>query len=185
MRSSQPARRFVYCLHQSIGHLGIFVSGKVATNEHGEFALARDMVDLMPPGLYEAVITGMDGSVENPELVQGSYLFSLENRTLDDIRKLGGNSPEDDLAFATAARVSEVTQGVYSTLMRPAVRATVSEASAELMRPSHPNRLRFQMFADQNPFMRPVADWAESVRGNRRPASPDNPFLAYERMVRT
>ena len=28
----------VYTLHQSIGHLGIFVSGKVATKEHGEFA---------------------------------------------------------------------------------------------------------------------------------------------------
>jgi hypothetical protein len=30
------------------------------------------MIDLMPPGLYEAVIIGMDESVENPELVQGS-----------------------------------------------------------------------------------------------------------------
>ena len=39
------------------------------------------------------------------------------------------------------------------------------------------------MFADENPFMRPVADWAETVRGNRRPASPDNPFLAFERMA--
>jgi hypothetical protein len=39
------------------------------------------------------------------------------------------------------------------------------------------------MFADENPFMRPVADWAEAVRGNRRPVSPDNPFLACERMV--
>jgi pimeloyl-ACP methyl ester carboxylesterase len=173
----------VYCLHQSIGHLGIFVSGKVATKEHGEFALAMDMIDLMPPGLYEAVISGMDENVENPQLVQGGYLFSLENRTLDDIRKLGGNSPEDDLAFATAARVSEITQGAYSTLMRPAVRAMVTETSAELMRSSHPNRLRFGMFADENPFMRPVADWAETVRVNRRPASPDNPFLAFERMA--
>jgi hypothetical protein len=51
------------------------------------------------------------------------------------------------------------------------------------MRSSHPNRLRFGMFADENPFMRPVADWAETVRGNRRPASPDNPFLAFERMA--
>ena len=50
-------------------------------------------------------------TVENPELVQGNYLFSLETRKLDDIRALGGNSPEDDLAFATAARVSEVTPG--------------------------------------------------------------------------
>ena len=59
----------VYCLHQSIGHLGIFVSGKVATKEHGEFAQAMDLIDVMPPGLYEAVITGVDETVENPELV--------------------------------------------------------------------------------------------------------------------
>ena len=179
----KAGQTIVYCLHQSIGHLGIFVSGKVATKEHEEFALSMDMIDLMPPGLYEAVITGVDESVESPELVQGGYLFSLETRTLDDIRKLGGNSPEDDLAFATVTRVSEINQGVYCTLMRPAVRAVVTETGAELMRRSHPNRLRFGMFADENPFMRPVADWAEAVRGNRRPANPDNPFLACERMV--
>jgi hypothetical protein len=173
----------VYCLHQSIGHLGIFVSGKVATKEHGEFAQSMDMIDLMPPGLYEAVITGIDENVENAELVQGDFLFSLETRTLDDIRKLGGNSSEDDLAFATVARVSEINQGVYSNLTRPAVRAMVTEKSAELMRRSHPNRLRFEMFADENPFMRPVADWAEAVRGNRRPVSSNNPFLAFEHMV--
>ena len=179
----KAGQTIVYCLHQSIGHLGIFVSGKVATKEHGEFALAMDMIDLMPPGLYEAVITGIDEDIENPELIQGSYLFSLENRTLDAIRKFGGNSPEDDLAFATVARLSEINQGIYSTLTRPGVRAMVTETSAQLMRRSHPNRLRFEMFANENPFMRPVADWAEAVRGNRRPASPDNPFLAFERMM--
>src|SRR5271155_2131432 len=173
----------VYCLHHSIGHLGIFVSGKVATKEHGEFVQSMDMIDLMPPGLYEAVIRGIDENVENAELVQGGFLFSLETRTLDDIRKLGGNSPEDDVAFATVARVSEINQGVYSNLMRPAVRAMVTEKSAELMRRSHPNRLRFEMFADETPFMRPVADWAEAVRGNRRPVSTNNPFLAFEHMV--
>ncbi|MGA7864285.1 MAG: DUF3141 domain-containing protein, partial [Stellaceae bacterium] len=179
----KAGQTIVYCLHQSIGHLGIFVSGKVATKEHEEFANAMDMIDLMPPGLYEAVITGVDEALENPELVQGNYLFSLETRKLDEIRKIGGNSPEDDLAFATAARVSEVTQGVYSTLMRPAVRAMVTERSAELMRRTHPNRLRFEMFADENPFMRPIADWAETVRENRRPVSPNNPFLAFEHMA--
>ena len=179
----KAGQTIVYCLHQSIGHLGIFVSGKVATKEHEEFANAMDMIDLMPPGLYEAVITGVDETLENPELVQGNYLFSLEARKLDDIRKIGGNSPEDDLAFATAARVSEVTQGIYSTLMRPAVRAMVTETSAELMRRSHPNRLRFEAFSDQNPFMRPIADWAETVRDDRRPVSPDNPFLAFEHMA--
>ena len=58
-----------------------------------------------------------------PSWCEGNYLFSLETRKLDDIRKVGGNSPEDDIAFATVARVSEVTQGVYGTLMRPSVRA--------------------------------------------------------------
>ena len=173
----------VYCLHQSIGHLGIFVSGKVATKEHGEFAQSMDMIDLMPPGLYEAVITGVDDTVEHPELVQGNYLFSLETRTLDDIRALGGNSPEDDLRFATAARVSEINQGLYRTLMSPAARMAVNEQSAEFFRRMHPNRLRFQMFADENPLMLPVAAWAEAVRAERRPVSPDNPFLAFERMV--
>jgi len=173
----------VYCLHQSIGHLGIFVSGKVATKEHGEFAQSMDMIDLMPPGLYEAVISGIDESVENADLVQGNYLFSLEARKLDDIRKIGGNSPEDDLAFATAARLSEINEGIYSTLMRPILRAVTTEASAEMMRRSHPNRVRFEAFADGNPFMRPVAELAEATRGNRRPASPDNPFLAFERMM--
>jgi hypothetical protein len=155
----------------------------VATKEHEEFANAMDMIDLMPPGLYEAVITGVDETVENPELVQGNYLFSLETRKLDDIRKIGGNSAEDDRAFATVAQVSEITQGIYRTVMRPAVRAIVTEKGAELMRHSHPNRLRFGMFADENPFMRPVADWAETVRAHRRPASPDNPFLAFEHMM--
>jgi pimeloyl-ACP methyl ester carboxylesterase len=173
----------VYCLHQSIGHLGIFVSGKVATKEHEQFALSMDMIDAMPPGLYEAVITGVDGNIENPQLVQGGYLFTLETRTLDELRKLGQNSPEDDRAFATAARVSEIAQGVYSTAMRPAVRAMVSETSAEFMRRAHPNRFRFEMFADENPFMRPVADWAKTVRENRRPVSPNNPFLVFEHMT--
>jgi pimeloyl-ACP methyl ester carboxylesterase len=170
----------VYCLHNSIGHLGIFVSGKVATKEHEEFAQSMDMIDLMPPGLYEAVITGIDQTVENPQLVQGGYLFTLETRKLDDIRALGGNSPEDDLAFATVARVSEINQGVYNTLMRPAVRALATEKNAEMMRRVHPNRLRFEMFADGDPLMRPVANWAEAVRENRRPTRQDNPFVALE-----
>jgi poly(3-hydroxyalkanoate) synthetase len=39
----------VYILHQSIGHLGIFVSAKVALREHQEFASAMDLIDLAPP----------------------------------------------------------------------------------------------------------------------------------------
>ena len=173
----------VYCLHQSIGHLGIFVSGKIATKEHGEFAQSMDMIDLMPPGLYEAVITGVDANLENPQLVEGKYLFSLETRTLDDIRALGGNSSEDEFRFATAARVSEINQGLYRTVFSPAVRTMVTEQNAEFLRRMHPNRLRVEVFGDHNPYMQPIATLAEAVRADRRRVSPDNPFSAVERMV--
>ena len=140
----KAGQTIVYCLHQSIGHLGIFVSGKVATKEHEEFAQSMDMIDLMPPGLYEAVITGIDETVENPELVQGNYLFSLETRKLDDIRKLGGNSPEDDLAFATAARVSRNHSGrlQHSDAAGSARDGDGNERRADAAQPSEPPSLR-------------------------------------------
>ena len=45
----------VYTIHETVGHLGIFVSGGVARKEHDEFASNIDVIDLLPPGLYEAV----------------------------------------------------------------------------------------------------------------------------------
>ncbi len=173
----------VYTLHQTIGHLGIFVSGKVATKEHGEFTACMDMIDLMPPGLYEAVITEVDQDIANPELIQGRYLFRLEARTLNDIRALGANSPEDDLRFATAARVSEVTHGLYQTLLGPTVRAMMTQPAADAIRQMHPNRLRFAMFSDQNSLMQPIKVMADAVRGARQPVAPDNPLLAAEKAM--
>ena len=50
----------VYTVHPSIGHLGIFVSGSVAKKEHDEFASNIDLIDVLPPGLYEAVMVPKD-----------------------------------------------------------------------------------------------------------------------------
>jgi hypothetical protein len=173
----------IYNLHQNIGHLGIFVSGKIATKEYGEFTQAMDLIDVLPPGLYEAVITGVDEHTANPDLVEGNYLFTLEKRTLDHIRALGGNDAEDELRFATAARVSEIGRGLYNTALRPAVRAVTTERTAEFSRQMHPHRLQYEMFSDKNPLMRPVAASAEIVRQNRQPVSADNPLLAAERAM--
>jgi pimeloyl-ACP methyl ester carboxylesterase len=171
----------VYTLHQTIGHLGIFVSGKVASKEHGEFASCMEMIDLLPPGLYEAVITEVDEDTENPSLIQGKYLFTLEARTLDDIRALGANSPEDDRRFATVARISEANHRLYRTLVGPAVRAMTAEPVAKAIRQMHPNRLRFAVFSDRNPLMGLVKVLAERVRAARCPVSVDNPLLALEK----
>jgi pimeloyl-ACP methyl ester carboxylesterase len=175
----------VYTLHQTIGHLGIFVSGKVATKEHAEFASCMEMIDVLPPGLYEAVITGVDGDTVNPELIHGKHLFRLETRTLDHIRALGTNSDEDNRRFATVARVSEINLGLYRTVAQPAVRAMASEQSAELLRKMHPNRLRFAAFSDRNPAMGAVKALAEAVRADRKPAAPDNPLHTMEQVAST
>ncbi len=175
----------VYTLHQTIGHLGIFVSGKVATKEHAEFASCMEMIDLMPPGLYEAVIEEVDKTTEHRDLINGKYLFRLEARSLDDIRALGANSDEDNQRFEAVARLSEVNHGLYRTLVQPAVRAMTTEQSAEMMRQMHPNRLRFTMFSDKNPMMQPVKALAESVRAARKPVAPDNPLHTLEQVAST
>ncbi|HZX42450.1 MAG TPA: DUF3141 domain-containing protein, partial [Myxococcaceae bacterium] len=171
----------VYTLHQTIGHLGIFVSGKVATKEHRELASCMALIDLLPPGLYEAVITEVDGDTENPELIEGKYLFRLEPRSLDDIRAFGTNSPEDDRRFATVARLSEVNHGLYRTFVGKAVRAMVPEFAARALRELHPNRLRFAVLSDHNPWMWPVKALARQARAYRQPVAPDNPLLALEK----
>jgi Protein of unknown function (DUF3141) len=175
----------VYTMHQSIGHLGIFVSGKVATREHQEFASAMDMIDLAPPGLYEAVITDVGEDTVNPELIHGRYLFRLEQRSLTDIRALGNNDPEDQLRFATAARVSEANLALYRTTLAPLVRTMATEQTAEAMRALHPTRLKFSLLSDKNPAMQTVKTLAETIRTNRKPVSADNPLLAMEQMAST
>jgi hypothetical protein len=173
----------VYTLHQTIGHLGIFVSAKVATKEHEEFTQTMDIIDVLPPGLYEAVMTKKDAETAHAELVAGDYLVRFEARTLNHIRALGGNDREDELRFATAARVSEINQGLYRTFLSPLVRSLSNEQTGEWLRQMHPHRLRFEAFTDRNPFVQAVAPLAEMIRANRRPAGPDNPFRAMETAV--
>lgn len=181
----QNGQTIIYCLHQSIGHLGIFVSGKVATKEHEEFALNMEMIDSLLPGLYELELTELDDRIENRDLVGGNHVARLVPRTLDDIRALGHNSEEDDRKFAASARVSEINQGLYRALVSPFVQAVSTPASAEFLREIHPNRVAVRAFSDHNPMMAPVAQMAETIRsdGQRHPVSPDNPFLQYEKLV--
>ena len=173
----------VYTLHENIGHLGIFVSGKVAMKEDKELIEFMDMIDLLPPGLYEAVITEVDNNIENRELINGRYLFSLKERTLGDIRALGGNNAEDELRFATVRAVSEVNLGLYRTFASPIMKNFITEQSASALRQLHPNRLRFAIFSDKNPFMSPLAGWADTVRANRHQTASDNPLLQIEQTV--
>ncbi|MGH8509262.1 MAG: DUF3141 domain-containing protein [Gammaproteobacteria bacterium] len=170
----------VYCVHESAGHLGIFVSGKVAVKEYQEFSHNIDMIDCLPPGLYEAVIRPKTKQDANVDLATGDFIVRFEMRTLDDIRALGYNSIMDERKFAAVARLSEINLGLYRTVLQPWVKLMINEQTAEWLHKAHPLRLQYALFADANPFMRPVAQLAEQVRAQRRPASPDNPLLLFQ-----
>jgi pimeloyl-ACP methyl ester carboxylesterase len=170
----------VYTIHETIGHLGIFVSGGVAKKEHGEFSSNIDLIDTLPPGLYEAVLENKAGDTANPDLVTGNWVMRCEARTLDDIRALGGNDAADERRFATAARVSEINLSLYRTFAQPMVRAMVNSPMAEWMRQLHPLRLQYEFFSNANPLMARVATLAEQVRKDRKPSEANNPFVAMQ-----
>ena len=176
-------RTIVYCLDQNVGHLALFVSSKVGAKQDEEFVQLIDVIDCLPPGLYEMVIAPRPALVPRAGFVAGDWVSSFQSRDLDDIRKLGRNSPEDDRAFAAAARLSEINLALYRATLQPAVRAMSSEAGASLARAMNPLRLSYTMFADTNPMMAAVRAMATQVADARSPAAADNPFLAAQERI--
>ena len=173
----------VYTVHETVGHLGIFVSGGIAKKEHNEFSSNIDLIDMLPPGLYEATFERKSSDSVNPDLISGEWIMRCEQRTLDDIRAMGGNSPEDERRFATAARVSEINLSLYRAFVQPMVKAIYTPQVAEAMKRFDTGRLQYEVFADANPLMAPLAKAAEQARENRKPVASDNPFLAAQEAV--
>lgn len=177
----------VYLLHEDVGHLGIFVSGKVAAKEHKELIGTMEMLDALPAGLYEMVIEYKSAGAKHAELEKGEYLVRFEARTMKDLRALGDarESRQEEDRFQTVDAVSRMNDHFYNIFISPWIRATANPQSAEFLRRTHPLRLQRELCSDANPMMKPVGRLAESIRQNRRPVSPDNPFLALEKMAST
>ena len=173
----------VYTVHESVGHLGIFVSGGVAKKEHAEFSSNIDLIDVLPPGLYEATFEARGAETTNSDLAVGQWVMRCEARTLDDIRAMGGNSPEDERCFAAAKRVSELNLAAYQKFVHPWIKGMVAPQVAQWTRNMHPLRMQYEAFSSQNPWMSAVKSAAERVKDNRKPVSNNNPFLAFQENI--
>ena len=176
-------RTIVYCVSQEIGHLAIFVSAKVGAKEDEEFVQLIDVIDSLPPGLFEMVIAPRPADVPAAGFVTGDWIARFEARSLDDIRALGRNSPEDDRAFAAVARLSELNLSLYRTFLQPFLRALANQPMADLARAINPLRLSYTIFADNNPWMKGLRPLAAGVSAARRPVAADNPLLALQKQV--
>ncbi|MFC4524692.1 DUF3141 domain-containing protein [Cupriavidus pinatubonensis] len=172
----------VYCLHPTVGHLGIFVSAGVANREHSELFCALDLIDVLPPGLYEAKIEDIAPGTPHRDLIEGRYMVRFERRKIADILALD-DGREDERPFEVVRRISEVNQHLYDTFASPVVRASTTELTAEAARAVHPSRLERSLATDNNPWMAWIRALAPMVREHRQPVAQDNPFLTMERAV--
>jgi pimeloyl-ACP methyl ester carboxylesterase len=156
-------------IHEDIGHLGIFVSGKVAKKEHTQIVSVLKYIQALPPGLYGMEIhekTGPDGNVE--------YDVTLHERKLEDLTRLQKYDRVDEKPFEAVAALSELTERAYELLVRPVVREATPEWLAKVLREWHPLRVQRWWFSDRNPILAPLPYAASIARAYRRPRSEDN-----------
>ncbi|MGC9271701.1 DUF3141 domain-containing protein, partial [Acidiphilium sp.] len=176
-------RTIVYSLSQHIGHLALFVSSKVGAKQDEEFVQLMDLIDCLPPGLYEMVIEPRPVDVAKGDFVTGDWISRFEPRGFEAIRAVGRNSPADDRAFAAVARVSDINLTLYRATMQPIVQALATQPMAALAHRLNPLRLSYTMFADSNPWMNAVKEMAPTVAASRKPASANNPFWALQQQA--
>lgn len=173
-------KTIVYLLHADIGHLGIFVSGKVAQKEHAEIVGVLEYLEMLPPGLYEMVIDAhAEPDMHEIDPSGGRFEVRFEPREIDDILAMGG-PPTEDQDFATVDRVSRMNADLYKRFVRPAVRAMSTPQTAAALREMHPLRLQRSLLSDLNPFLWPLKPWADAVQRNRRKVEADNPYVRLE-----
>jgi len=167
-------QRIVYMVHEQVGHLGIFVSGSVAKREHSEMTSTLATIEALPPGLYEMVIEDIQGEGQLKR-----FTVSFAERSFEHIRALDDDFA-DERPFAAVARASEVQAQVYDAAVRPAVKAMVTPALAEMSRALHPLRTSRAVLSSKNPMLAQVPAMAEKVRADRHPVDADNPFAQME-----
>ena len=173
----------VYTVHDKSATSASSSPAGVARKEHDEFASNIDLIDVLPPGLYEAVLTPKGEAVDNPDLVTGEWVMRCEARTLDDIRALGGNDLEDERRFAAAARVSEINLALYRAF---AAAGGARAGHAADGRGDAPDAPAAAPLRDVRPAQ-PVAGLGRD-RGRARARAPaaaaaDNPFVAVQEQV--
>lgn len=166
-------QRIVYLVNGHVGHLGIFVSAKVARLEHRAILESLPRIEALPPGLYEMKIDNPSG---DPDCRAGAYTVGFEAREVSAIR-----FPRQDDAFERVRDLSERNEAFYRTFVSPWVRALTTPWSAAALEAMHPMRAsRLLLSEGFLPWMRGVRWLAGQIGADRHPAAPDNPFKVAE-----
>lgn len=165
-------------LHRDVGHLGIFVSGRVAKKEHAQIVSVLKSIEALPPGLY-----GMQIRDRTPADNGSKYNVEFVELRLEDITaRLNRFKRADEQPFEAVQVLAEFTQRGYELFARPAVQALSTEWAAKLGRLFHPLRLQRWAVSDLNPWLMWLGPAAEMVKAQRRPLPADAPPRQWERV---
>ncbi|QCP52893.1 DUF3141 domain-containing protein [Trinickia violacea] len=163
-------------MHQDIGHLGIFVSGRVARKEHAQIVSVLEEIEGLPPGLYGMEITerkGGDGAVQ--------YDVEFREHWLEDVvGNFNRFQRQDEKPFEAVAAISDFNQRAYELFMQPWVQSISNEATAQTLRDFHPMRLQRWSFSDLNPWLAWLPSAAAVAKSNRRAVDADQPLRKVE-----
>jgi pimeloyl-ACP methyl ester carboxylesterase len=166
-------------VHKNVGHLGIFVSGKVAKKEHAQIVNVLECIEAMPPGLYAMHITEKKDADGKP-----SYEVSFEERRLEEVmQRLNRFQRVDEKPFEAVARISDFNQKAYEMFARPWVQAMSNEWFAQLQRNFHPLRVQHWALSDLNPAMWWLRPAAEIVKEQRKALGADHPLRQAEQFL--
>ena len=170
----KAGQRIVYLTNPHVGHLGIFVSAKVARFEHRAILESLEEIEALAPGLYEMKIDNPSG---DPDCRKPQYSVSFEERQVEDIE-----FPEQTAAFERVREVSEFNESLYRTFVSPWVQAAANPWMAESLKWLHPMRTSRYLFSGAvNPWMRGIATLADGIAKTRKPLPEDHPLLDKER----
>ena len=172
----RAGQRIVYLTNPHVGHLGLFVSAKVARLEHRAILQNLARIEALPPGLYEMKI---DNPTGDPDCADDAYRVRFEDRDVSDIRFAAPGA-----AFERVRRLSEWNEDLYRVFASRWVEAASTPWSAAMLEWMHPMRTNRYIFSEAfSPWMRGVAALAASVRRERRPADAPTPLRSLETEV--
>lgn len=154
-------QRIIYMIHEQIGHLGIFVSSEIANTEHTGIASIMDMIEVLPPGLYELDIADFEGSGEDR-----TFSVNLERRTFTDLSQAIGEYRTDEQSFKAVHRYSMSQSQAYEHNLRPIVKAMSNETSAQFLRTMHPLRLQRSIWSSKNPLATAASQLSQVITGS-------------------
>jgi hypothetical protein len=166
-------------LHESIGHLGIFVSGSVAKKEHAQIVSVLKSIEALPPGLFAMEIVETKGADGKP-----AYDVQFHERRLEEILERGNRFKRvDEKPFEAVEAVSDFNQRAYELFAQPLVQAMSNEYTAKLGREFHPLRAQRWAFSDLNPWLAWLKPAAAMTQANRQALEADSPSRRVERMM--